>query len=132
MTLRRIVLGILLLVVAFLGVVVWRLPVSSERLRAKVIEALSDRLDSDVELSSLTVRAFPRLHAEGTGLSITRKGHGQYPPLISVKSFTVDGDLMGLFRKHVARVELVGLDIQIPPNEPTPIGAHVLPPSKLL
>ena len=115
--LRRIVIGILLLVVAFVGVLVWRLPVTSERLRAKVIETLSDRLDSDVELSTLTVRAFPRLHAEGTGLTIKRKGQGEYPPLISVKSFTVDGDLMGLYRKHVARVELVGLDIQIPPND---------------
>ena len=67
----------------------------------------------------MTVRAFPRLHAEGAGLTIRRKGQGQYPPLISVKSFTVDGDLMGLFRKHVARMELVGLDIQIPPNDRT-------------
>jgi hypothetical protein len=115
--LRRIVIGILLLVVAVIGILVWRLPVSSERLRAKVVETLSDRLDSDVELSTFTVRAFPRLHAEGTGLTIKRKGQGAYPPLISVKSFTVDGDLLGLYRKHVARMELVGLDIQIPPNE---------------
>ena len=63
------------------------------------------------------MRAFPRLHAEGGGLTIRRKGQTGYPPLISIKSFTVDGDVMGLYRKHVARMELVGLDIQIPPHD---------------
>ncbi|MEO8256773.1 MAG: AsmA-like C-terminal region-containing protein [Acidobacteriota bacterium] len=116
MKLRGIVAAVVLVLIAFVGVVVWRLPITSDRLRAKVIETLSDRLDSDVELSSLAVRAFPRLHAEGGGLTIKRRGQGGRPPLISVKSFTVDGDLLGLYRKHVGRVELVGLDIQIPPK----------------
>ena len=115
--LRWIVPSIVLIVVAFVGVLAWRLPISSERLRASVIETLSEQLDSDVELGSLTVRTFPRLRAEGARLTIRRKGQAGYPPLISVKSFTVDGTVMGLYRKHVARVDLVGLDIQIPPND---------------
>jgi hypothetical protein len=68
----------------------------------------------------------PRFHAEGVGLTIRHKGHSGEPPLISVKRFVVDGDLMGLYRKHVARVELVGLDIKIGPDhdekKPNPIG----------
>ena len=117
--LRWIVLAIALARRRLRRVLAWRLPISSERLRAWSSQTLSERLDSDVELASLTVRAFPRLHAEGGGLTIRRKGQGGYPPLISVKSFTVDGDLMGLYRKHVARMELVGLDIQIPPRDRT-------------
>ena len=37
---RRVVIALLLLAVAFFGFLVWRLPVSSERLRAKVIKTL--------------------------------------------------------------------------------------------
>ena len=88
-----IIVSIALIAAVFVGVQVSRLPMSSERLRASVIETLSARLDSDVELASLTVRAFPRLHAEGAGLTIRRKGQGGYPPLISVKSFTMDGSV---------------------------------------
>jgi hypothetical protein len=90
-------------------------PLSSQRLRQRLLAALSEKLDGDVELGSLSVRMVP-FHAEGTGLTIRQREHSGEPPLISVKSFTVDGDLMGLYRNHVARVELVGLDIEIPPK----------------
>jgi hypothetical protein len=103
--------------VTLAGVLVWRLPISPERLRKAVVDTLAERLDSDVELESLTVRTFPRLRAEGVGLKIRRKGQGDFPPLVSVKSFSVDGTVMGLYRKHVSRMELVGLDIQIPPGD---------------
>jgi hypothetical protein len=102
-------------------------PLSSQRLRQRLLVALSDKLDGDVELASLSVRLVP-FHAEGTGLRIRHRGHSGEPPLISVESFTVDGDLMGLYRNHVARVELVGLDIEIPPKNdekartPSPAG----------
>jgi hypothetical protein len=105
-------------------------PLSSERLRQRVLAALSDRLDGDVEIASLSVRMVP-FHAEGAGLTIRHRGHSGVPPLISVKSFTVDGDLMGLYRNHVARVELVGLEIEIPPGNdekpktPSPAGPNL-------
>jgi hypothetical protein len=94
-------------------------PLSSQRLRQRLLAGLSDKLDGDVELGSLSVRMVP-FHAEGTGLTIRHREHSGEPPLISVKSFTVDGDLMGLYRNHVARVELVGLDIEIPPKNEIP------------
>jgi hypothetical protein len=93
-------------------------PLSSQRLRQRLLAGLSDKLDGDVELGSLSVRMVP-FHAEGTGLTIRHRKHSGEPPLISVKSFTVDADLMGLYRNHVARVELVGLDIEIPPKNET-------------
>ena len=40
-----------------------------------------------------------------------------YPPLISIKSFHVSANLVGLLRKHVERVQLDGLDINIPPRQ---------------
>jgi hypothetical protein len=94
-----------------------RIPLSSEKLRARVVATLADRLDSEVELGELTFRIFPRLHAVGTGLAIHHKGRRDVPPLISADTFTVDADLLGLWRRHVAHVRLDGFKIQVPPGE---------------
>lgn len=94
-----------------------RIPFSSEKLRARVVATLADRLDSEVELGELTLRVFPRLHAVGTGLAIHHKGRRDVPPLISATTFTVDADLLGLWRRRVAHVRLDGLKIQVPPGK---------------
>jgi uncharacterized protein involved in outer membrane biogenesis len=94
-----------------------RIPFTSETLRKRVVQTLSDRLDAEVELSDLTLRVLPALHAEGTGLRVRHKGRRDMPPLISIAKFTVDADLLGLWRNHVAHVRLDGLDIQIPPAD---------------
>ena len=78
---------------------------------------LADRLDSEVQLDSLQLRVLPRLRAEGTGLTIRHKGRTDVPPLISVRSFSVEGGVMPLLRKHVSLVTLEGLEIKIPPRD---------------
>lgn len=105
------------LLVAGLASLAARIPFSSEKLRVRVVATLADRLDSEVELGDLTLRLFPRLHAVGTNLAIHHKGRRDVPPLISVERFTVDADLLGLWRRHVTHVRLDGLQIQIPPRE---------------
>jgi hypothetical protein len=105
------------LMVAAVIALATRVPFSSDKLRAKVIATLSDRLDSTVELEGLTLRVFPRLHAEGTGLVVRHESRTDVPPLITVKKFTVDADLVGLWRRHVAHVTLEGLQIQVPPGD---------------
>ena len=97
-----------------------RIPFTSETLRKRVVETLSDRLDAEVELGDLTLRVLPALHAEGTDLRIRHKGRRDVPPLISIDKFTVDADLLSLWRNHVAHVNLEGLDIQIPPDDHAP------------
>src|SRR5215211_7254641 len=86
------------LVVAAVTTVVIRLPLTSERLRARVVSTLAQRLDSDVELEGLSLTVFPRLHAEGTGLTVRHKRRTDVPPLITVKRFSVDADLVGIWR----------------------------------
>ena len=105
------------LLVAALAGLALRIPFSSEKLRARVVATLADRLDSEVELGELTLQVFPRLHAVGTGLAIHHKGRRDVPPLISATTFTVDADLLGLWRRHVAHVRLDGLQIQVPPGK---------------
>jgi len=70
-----------------------------------------------VELGDLRVRAFPRMRVEGTSLIIRKHGRRDVPPLIAIKSFHADANLIGLWRKHVQHVRLDGLDINIPPDK---------------
>jgi uncharacterized protein involved in outer membrane biogenesis len=91
-------------VAAFLGILTvgaitlaLRIPFTSETLRKRVVETLSDRLDAEVELGDLTLRVLPALHAEGTDLRIRHKGRHDVPPLISIDRFTVEADLLGLW-----------------------------------
>ena len=105
------------LAVVLAAMFVAAVPLSSEIFRHRFVRALSEKLDSDVELGDLHLRVFPGLRAEGVGLRVRRRGMGAYPPLISVKSFHVDANLVGLWRKHVDRVQLTGLDISIPPRQ---------------
>jgi hypothetical protein len=103
------------LVVICLMVIV-AVPLSSDSLRHRMIRNLSQRLDADVAIGDLHWRVFPRLHAEGTALTVRKRESGAYPPLITIKSFSVDADLVGLARKHVSHVTLEGLDIEVPPD----------------
>ena len=92
-----------------------RIPFSSDRLRKQLIAGLEQRLEADVELNGLTLRFRPSLRAVGTGLTVHHKSRRDVPPLISVKTFTVDASLVGLWRREVGHVMLEGLSIQVPP-----------------
>jgi hypothetical protein len=119
------------LILAATIVVAARIPFSSEILSQRLTGALADRLNAEVELDGLTLRAFPTLHAVGTNLTIRHRGRTDVPPLISVKTFTVNTSLMSAWRRHVEKVSLEGLEIQIPPdrgsdngNELIAVGTH--------
>jgi hypothetical protein len=103
-------------VVASAVIVAYRIPLSSERLRREMIKTLSERLESQVELATLELHPFPRLRAVGTGLVIRHKRHPEVA-LITIQKFTVNADLAGLLRKHVAHVTLEGLAIEVPPGD---------------
>jgi hypothetical protein len=104
------------LLVAALVSLAARVPFSSNVMRAKVVAALEDQLDSSVELDGLSVRLYPRLHAEGRGLTIRHMGRTDVPPLIRIEQFDIDTDLLGMWRQHVAHLKLSGLVISIPPH----------------
>ena len=97
---------------------VFRVPVSPERARRAVINVLSERLNAEVELGSLNVELFPRPRADGTNLVIRHRGRRDVPPFISIRAFEIRGGFVGLWRHHIGRVDLDGLEIQIPPRIP--------------
>src|SRR5438128_5107539 len=92
-------------------------PLSSNTPRLRIVRTLSERLNSDVELGDLHLRVFPRLHADGVALRIREHGRTDGPPLIGVRNFTVEADLLGLLRKRVAHVRLAGLDTSNRPHD---------------
>jgi hypothetical protein len=105
------------IIVIALAVFAATIPLRSASLQRKIVAALADRLNSDVTLEDVSLRLYPRLHAEGKGLLIRHRRRPDLPPLISVKSFTVDADLVGVLKRRVSHVELFGLDITIPPKD---------------
>ena len=110
-------LGLAGLAVVFGAMFTAVVPLSSDTLRQRIVRHLSEKLDSEVELGDLSLRAFPQLRVEGANLRIRRRGMDDYPPLISIKTFHVDASILGLYRKHVDHVRLDGLDINIAPSQ---------------
>ena len=91
-------------------------PFSSDAARDRLVAALAQKFDADVELTSLKLRVLPTLHAEGDGLLIRHKGRQDLPPLITVEHFAADASVFSLYRHHLSTVRLDGLDIEIPPG----------------
>jgi hypothetical protein len=117
-----------LLAAVGIGIAV-RLPLSSDALRSRVVSTLADRLDAEVELGALNLRLYPRLRASGDGLTIRFQRRRNVPPLIAIEHFTIDADLVGLWRRRVARVALTGLAINIPPDSDEAAPTGTAPPA---
>src|SRR5258705_323060 len=83
------VLLVAVLIAASILAVATRLPISSDRVKDRVVVALSRALDSDVGLERLQLRVFPSLRLEGGRLTVRHKGRTDVPPLISIASFSV-------------------------------------------
>jgi len=92
-------------------------------LKGRVIETLSTRFESKVELDQLNVSVFHGLEVSGGGLRIYPPDDvvaaGADHPLITVHDFRFRADIMGLFIKpmHVSSVHVTGLSIYIPARE---------------
>lgn len=114
----RIVLGILFAVIAAAGVGIVRCVRDLEpRLHAWVTEALSQSLESEVQLESVHLNWIPlRLH----GRNLTARHHGRtdIAPLLHVGSFSVDLRPTDLWSSTVDHVKVDGLEVSIPPTDP--------------
>jgi len=119
----RVVLGAVILLAILVAAVAMLVPLTSGRARKAVVDELSERLNGEVQLDSLSVGLLPLPHATGSGLSVRFQGRWDVPPLITIDEFTVRAGLFGLLRHHVGAVALEGLTITIPPKRPDAGGA---------
>jgi hypothetical protein len=92
-------------------------------LKGRVIETLSTRFKSRVEMDGFAVSVLKGLEISGDGLRIYPPDDvvaaGATQPLISLKHFSFHANLAGLFVKpmHVGTVHVTGMTISIPPRE---------------
>jgi len=104
-------------------------------LRARVIENLSTRFDSKVELESFHVSVVDGIQVSGGGLKVFGKDdpnpyESGIQPLIGIQEFRFQTALRSLFRSpmHVDTVYVKGLELNIPPKgsrrEMTKMGAR--------
>jgi hypothetical protein len=99
-------------------------------LKGRVIETLSARFDSRVELDDLQVSIIHGLAVSGKGLRIFAPDDvvaaGAKDPIIAVKEFNFHAGLIGLFFKptRVSTAYVRGLTIQIPPKSMRQQNAH--------
>jgi hypothetical protein len=100
-------------------------------LKGRVIETLSVRFNSKVELDTLDVSLVKGLAVSGGGLRIFAPADvvaaGATRPVIAVQEFSFHAPLRDLFRKptHIGTVELSGLEIHIPPRQARLAGGPV-------
>jgi len=92
--------------------------------RKRVIETLSARFHSDVELKEFHISLLRGFQISGAGLNIygdtdTSPHPPGIPPVISVAEFRFHTGIMDLFRSpmHVSTVYLKGLALNLPPRE---------------
>ena len=107
-------LALLVLVVAVVTVMLWSR--WSDGARARLVATLAEQFDAEVTLDDLRVQVFPGLRAEGRGLTVRHHGRQDVPPLLSIAHFSAEGSIAQLLHKHVSRLDLDGLDIEIPPD----------------
>lgn len=118
---RALRYGILIFCLAIVGggiYLAWYVKTLGPRAKARVISALQDRFDADVDLKSLDISLFPRPSVTGEELSIRHKNWTDPRPLIYIKKFYAATDFWTLLdrRNHVDIVRLDGLAIRIPPR----------------
>src|SRR5437660_5839713 len=93
--------------------------------RARAIDMLRSRFDSDAEFGELHVMVLHGIFVRGKNLVLRHRGRTDVPPLLDIREFSGEMSLLSLFRKpwHIRRVELKGMAIHIPPKserEPEP------------
>ncbi len=124
------IVGLLAFVVGAVVVIVAAVPLTSDALRHRMIDTLSARLDADVTLGDLHWHVFPQVRADGSQLTIRRRGRNDPQPLISISSFTVEAELLGIVRQHVAHVTVNGLVVSVPPDDHTESSSKIRGPHR--
>jgi hypothetical protein len=84
-------------------------------LRERVIEAIKQRYESEVELKSFELHLLPTIHAIGKGLTLRLHGRRDIPPIVTVGKFTIDTGLRDVLSgpRRVHKLRLEGLRITV-------------------
>ena len=94
------------------------------RIKARVIRALEDRFDADIDLKTVSVALLPRPEVTGEELTIRHRQWNTPHPLIYIRRFRAATDYTTLldWRNRVDIVNLEGLEIHISPHGGATVG----------
>jgi len=113
----------LIVVIVLAAALEWMMYRAEPILRGRIVETLSTRFESRVELEGFHVSVLKGLEVSGEGLRIYPPDDvvaaGANDPLIALKHFAFHANVMGLFQRplHVGMVKVDGMTINIPPRE---------------
>ena len=97
------------------GVVSIALVLRDGVIERRVVRALSDHLNSDVAMGTMSVSLYPSVRIVAEGLSVRRRvDPPEQPPLIEAARFTVEPGLWHLLKGRARYVEVEGLRVTIP------------------
>ena len=105
--------AIILLLVAALAV---SRPLLTRAARNRVIRSLQDNFSGQLEVKNLSVSVFPRFSISGERLALYYRGRKDLPPLVAVRTFSVDADWSAFLTGHLRQAHLEGMQIQVPPK----------------
>ena len=90
-----------------------------DRTRAWVIQELSDRFESRVELQNLHVNLGPRMQVSGDNLSLYYRDRSDVPPLIRIQHFSFNLGFFGIVYapRHIRGVYVESMTITLPPRQ---------------
>ena len=99
--------------------VILSLPITIEpRIKRRLMDAVSERFESRVDVEALTVSVLPRARVTGRGLVLHHKNRTDVPPLVAIASFSAEASLFAFLRDplRLTSVRLEGLEINVPPG----------------
>jgi hypothetical protein len=107
----------------------WRARHMDNAIRKWVVQELSRRFETQVELTTLQVTPFPSLRVTGEGLSVYYHGRTDLPPLIHVDRFTFSLHWTAIWKlpRHISGVAVESMTITVPRHEeatPKPATAN--------
>ncbi len=80
------------------------------------VAGLTNHLDLDVSVESISVSFLPRPRITGANLTLRLPDHPELPPFIEIRRFWLDAGVFSILRKHVGTIHLDGLTIAVPPG----------------
>ena len=88
--------------------------------RTRTERYLQERFKSSVQFTDFHVSLYPRIHLIVDGLVMRHEGRTDIPPLIEIRTITIDANFASLFSKRpvISDVNLDGLRVNTPPRYP--------------
>jgi hypothetical protein len=110
--------GLLLVLVLVVGAWVWASVRLKPILRERLITAIREQYQREIEVKDIGIALFPRFAAIIEGLALHQKDRPGLPPLVVVSRVAVTATLRGILSEplRVERVALEGLQITVPPK----------------